>query len=852
MLTINNSSTYTSRHVEHPESSKNVDNHHSIMEKLCSNEKKTDEFHLMDINEAFPSLQNKEGQELTELLKIYMDGKSPSLTSLTFSRFDKEDNLIAITTISAEKGDTSNLSFQHTKLNYCGKNEGIYGSLNNCNETPLNLFLTGDKLIIKKIDNQQINMCDGYGGDAISPKLREFLSEAKVSSEIINENELFGKLFSTSVGETKEFSDWIKYSYLNSATARKLINHAALDNTRWDVIRDSKEFKTDLTNKVIYIPDDYSFKKSKFQAARYYLHELAHRCTGLPDQDGTHNTGPIVQLVNKIMNELGTDDVRLEYENIRQCSESGMVGMFKVDKERIRTIEEIKEQAIYWHGDLDSPEAKYFINMAMAESFREMEKYKREGRFSQEFKALTLYKEEQEQIRRTERENYYLKQEAGKAALKSRERAERDVAMEQRGIFNILTDIVNPLSGYVNAFLDSLNTLTAKEMSTNILSLTQLGELLRSKDEMYFADIIQRKNLIHEVRGELKELEEKDNLSTELNNISDAITELEAALNRINEDKERIAKINKELAKIDAKKNECSTNENEGAKSDSIESDDIIAPSTISREVSSDNSDLAQKDNIIIHLYYHGDVPRHILSNIHNTVMNNPNNTVMLWVDDKARECLSGLQDDFRNLDIRDSDELKDVKKEGDEKAFSNIKNIFSYIDNSSYEDKVYSRSDLSRLIATYKYGGLYLDADVVVNDELKSNDVFGDSEFRTHISINDSNSTVDVDFYDALGFKNKEDNDLGSILEELSSDYDEGFLVGAEQRGELVRIAPLVQSKLEKYQEKLNTTDIDFALSEMKISDKTMRAIKEISISESLGDKITFRPMRYSGDHSD
>ncbi len=839
---------YTSSRAEHSKVNQSLDRHRLMIENLCSHKIKSDEFQLKDINESLSSLPHKEGQELVVLLRNHMRRESPPLSSLTFSRFDEQANLIAITTISAEEGNASNLSFQYSKINFRGESEEVHGSLHNCSEVPADLFLERDKLIIEKTISTRIDMTEDYGGDVISSSLNTFLSKAKDSSEIFYENELFGKLFSNSDAKFKDLNEWIKYSYLHSATARKLINYAAHDNIPWEVTCESKEFKADLTNKVLYIPDNYSFKNSKFQAARYYLHELAHRCTGLPDRDGDHKSGPIVQLVNKIMNELGINDVRLEYENISQCDDSGIVGMYKVKKDRIRTIEQIKKEAIGKFGSIDSSEARCFINMAMAESHSEMKKYNREGAFDQALEALTIYRGQQEHAYRIERKNSYQQQDFMKEISKARDREKRDAAMERRGNFNILTDIVNPLTRYVNVFMHNLNTLTAKEMSVGISSLTRLGELLHNHDGMYFADIEKQLGLIQEIKHDLEGIESKGNLSVGLANALSAIEGLDVELKKLNKDKARIAEIDKEIAEGDASRNEVDPHENEIVKSDYNQSGNITPPAVTSHVVANESSKLAQEDKIIIHLYYHGDVPEHIISNVTNTVKNNPNNTVMLWVDDKARKYFSHLQENFSHLDMRDYVELKDVTKESDEKAFSNITKIFSHIENSTYENKGPSLSDLSRLVAAYKFSGLYLDADVVVNEELKSREVFGDSDFKTHISTDEITFQADIDLYDALGFKNKEDSELGKILEGLSSDFSDKYLNRAEEPGELVRINDLVRLKLEKSQEKLTPDDIDDAVSNSEVNAHTMKALKEISISETVGGKIEFKYMGYSG----
>ena len=154
------------------------------------------------------------------------------------------------------------------------------------------------------------------------------------------------------------------------------------------------------------------------------------------------------------------------------------------------------------------------------------------------------------------------------------------------------------------------------------------------------------------------------------------------------------------------------------------------------------------------------------------------------------------------------------------------------------------SLSDLSRLVALYKYGGLYLDADVVVSEGFNKDELFDDSYFRTHISFEDS--TFNVDYYDVLGFKEPRDSDLAAVLNELSVDCDEKYLEAASTPGELVKIKPLVRSKLSN----LLSDDevIDDVLSENRMSAQSLTlaesAVAKINISTTLSKKIRSMPM--------
>ncbi|WP_380178415.1 RHS repeat-associated core domain-containing protein [Kalamiella sp. sgz302252] len=247
---------------------------------------------------------------------------------------------------------------------------------------------------------------------------------------------------------------------------------------------------------------------------------------------------------------------------------------------------------------------------------------------------------------------------------------------------------------------------------------------------------------------------------------------------------------------------------------------------------------------LIIHIFYHGEIPNHIYDNILNTINKNPRNQVKLWSDDRASKHFINLTGEFKNLEVIDWNELKNIKsKEGDE-SFGNISGIFSKIEASETKGKEKSLSDLSRLLALYEYGGLYLDADVVIKEEFSVGELFGSSDFRTHLSI--ENSIVNVDFYDAIGIKNPHDTHLNEVLKSLHADYEDGYLEAASSPGELVRIKDLVRLKLN---EALTGDDIDNVLSEDVIPahdlDKIMSTINNIDILKTLKGKISFSPMR-------
>ena len=54
----------------------------------------------------------------------------------------------------------------------------------------------------------------------------------------------------------------------------------------------------------------------------------------------------------------------------------------------------------------------------------------------------------------------------------------------------------------------------------------------------------------------------------------------------------------------------------------------------------------------------------------------------------------------------------------------------------SSVSSKGQCLSDIMSLLATYKYGGLYLDADVVVNQALDKNILFAGSVILNHMYL--------------------------------------------------------------------------------------------------------------------
>lgn len=253
-----------------------------------------------------------------------------------------------------------------------------------------------------------------------------------------------------------------------------------------------------------------------------------------------------------------------------------------------------------------------------------------------------------------------------------------------------------------------------------------------------------------------------------------------------------------------------------------------------------------QDDQLIIHMFYYGDIPEDVASNIINTIDVSPGSRVYLWFDDRAKKSFPRVSDGFSNFEIKEMDELKGVKPQDGGESFSNIEKLFEEVESAGNKGKEKSLSDLAELLATYKYGGLYLDADVVVKNEFTKSELFGSSDFRSHVSI--EGSIANVDYYDALGFKNAFDSDLEGVLKELSFDYDEGYLVGASEPGQLVRIKEIVRSKLKNL---LSEDEVDDALSEDVIPsgslDNIATTLEGISISTALEGKIQFVPMKSS-----
>jgi len=252
-----------------------------------------------------------------------------------------------------------------------------------------------------------------------------------------------------------------------------------------------------------------------------------------------------------------------------------------------------------------------------------------------------------------------------------------------------------------------------------------------------------------------------------------------------------------------------------------------------------------QDNQLRIHMFYHGEIPEDISSNIINTIQTSPNNIVNLWFNDSARESFPNLSNDYPNFEIKDAGELKHIKPRDDEGEFTNIETIFSEIEEADNLGKEKSLSDLAELLATYQYGGLYLDADVVVLEEFTKSELFGNSDFRTHLSFN--NSKASVDYYDALGFKNTFDDDLKEVLKTLSSEYEEGYLGGASEPGQMVRIINIVRLKLKN---SLTEDEIDDAVSEGVIPEESLNNISEalrgIDISATLKGKIKFMPIKH------
>ncbi|OON41017.1 hypothetical protein BTJ39_03345 [Izhakiella australiensis] len=251
---------------------------------------------------------------------------------------------------------------------------------------------------------------------------------------------------------------------------------------------------------------------------------------------------------------------------------------------------------------------------------------------------------------------------------------------------------------------------------------------------------------------------------------------------------------------------------------------------------------LTKSEKFNIHMIYHGNINKNTILNIFNTANNNKNNNVILWLDEEAKKSCACLEQIAPSLKIRDSRELREIKSTEEGDAFSNIRRIYSEIDEiQDGKEKGKCFSDLGRLVAVYNYGGLYLDTDVIVNEELSKNNFFSDCDFKTHLSV--SNSKVETDFYDAFGIKNACDNDLGEVLKELCSDYRDGY-VDAKKCGDLVRIRELIQLKLKDTLDEDKILDI---ISTEIIDEDTINMIEHISISGGMNNDIEFTDMNES-----
>lgn len=258
-----------------------------------------------------------------------------------------------------------------------------------------------------------------------------------------------------------------------------------------------------------------------------------------------------------------------------------------------------------------------------------------------------------------------------------------------------------------------------------------------------------------------------------------------------------------------------------------------------------DLNGLASDDNLlIIHMFYYGAIPQDVALNMVNTIKVSPNNKIKLWFDEKAKRSFTDLSGDFSNYEIKEANELRHIKSRNDEASFENIDAIFASIEEADNDGREKSLSDLVELLSTYEYGGLYLDADVVVHKEFSKAELFGDSEFKTHVSINEN--IANIDYYDALGFRDAFDGHLEEVLAELSSDFAQGNLVGASEPGQMVRINNIVRLKLKDV---LGEDEIDDAVSEGEIPDESLgnvvQALNRIDISASLKGKIQFMPMK-------
>lgn len=254
-----------------------------------------------------------------------------------------------------------------------------------------------------------------------------------------------------------------------------------------------------------------------------------------------------------------------------------------------------------------------------------------------------------------------------------------------------------------------------------------------------------------------------------------------------------------------------------------------------------------------IHMFFYGEIPDEIQSNIKNTIEHNPNNKIILWTNKAASNSISHLSPQYSNFEIKDMNILIALDANLPEEIKHHIQYIREMITvlmtrkDIQPQDKGKCLSDILRLLALYQYSGLYLDVDVEINEEINSKKLFKNGSFQTHLSFrkNDEGIKVNVDYYDSLAFQNVHDNYIKDVLIEIDNDLQEGYLNRPEEPGELVRIITIIKNKL---QGRLGEITIDDIVSEENIAlnkiDRVSTQLSNINIKNVIPN-ICFKNMK-------
>lgn len=254
-----------------------------------------------------------------------------------------------------------------------------------------------------------------------------------------------------------------------------------------------------------------------------------------------------------------------------------------------------------------------------------------------------------------------------------------------------------------------------------------------------------------------------------------------------------------------------------------------------------------------IHMFFYGEIPDEIQSNIKNTIEHNPNNKIILWTNKAASNSISHLSPQYSNFEIKDMNILITLDANLPEEIKYPIQSIREMItalmtrEDIQPQDKGKCLSDILRLLALYQYSGLYLDVDVEINEEINSEKLFKNGSFQTHLSFrkNDEGTKVNVDYYDSLAFQNVHDNCIKDVLIEIDNDLQEGYLNRPDEPGELVRIITIIKNKL---QGKIGEITIDDIVSEENIAlnkiDRVSTQLSNINIKNVIPN-ICFKNMK-------